>query len=486
MIWKRREGPFSGGEGETSDATATGGAGPATSLIARIVALAAVTVGVAALVIVLLARGSSYTVHAIFQNASQLVKGDQVQVAGVPMGKVSGLRLTPDGQAEVTLQITDGSFRPLREGTLATVRQASLSGVANRYVDLRLPPATAHAIRNGGTIPATSTASAVDLDQLFNLFDQRTRRSLSGVIRGFSTLYGGRSVDLSRAYLYLNPSLAATTRLFDELNHDTPLFERFVVASSKLVTDLASRRGDLSGLVANLATTTGAIARQKQDLADAIAQLPAFMRRANTTFVNLRHTLGDLTPLVNESKPVARRLQPFIDELRPLTHDARPTLRNLARLIRDPRTHQDLITLTQTTVPLRDIAVGPVQANGKQRPGAFPASTDALNGATPETAFGRPYLPDVTSWFNSFSHSGPYDALGGLARAAPFTNAFALVNGMLQPVPPNLRPQEFLSVATLGQRNRCPGSIERNPGDNSTPYHPPGFPCDPTQVPPGP
>ena len=358
--------------------------------------------------------------------------------------------------------------------------------MANRYVDLRLPAATASAIPNGGTIPTSQTQSAVDLDQLFDLFDQQTRHSLSGVVRGFSTLYGGRSRELSRAYLYLNPSLAASTRLFDELTRDDPLLERFVVASSKLVTDVASRRDDLAGLVSNLAATTGAIAKQKQDLADALSRLPAFMRRANTTFENLRHTLDDLTPLVNESKPVARRLRPFLAELRPLTHDARPTLRDLSRLIRDPATHNDLINLTQSTVPVRDIAVGPVQANGQQRPGAFPASTQALTTSTPETAFARPYLPDVTSWFHSFSHSGPYDALGGFARAGTFTNAFALVNGVLQPVPPNLKPQEFQSVATLGQRNRCPGSMERNPGDNSTPYHPPGYPCDPTQVPPGP
>lgn len=457
-----------------------------TRLIGRLVALAAVTAGVAALAVVLLESGSSYSVHAVFQTASQLVKGDQVQVAGVPMGSVTSLSLTPDGQARATLNISDSSFRPLRVGTFATVRQASLSGVANRYVDLRLAPATAPAIQNGGTIPATQTSSAVDLDQLFNLFNQRTIKSLSGVIRGFSTLYGGRSADLRRAYLYLNPSLAASTRLFSELTLDNPLLVRFLVASSKLVTDIASRHNDLSGLVDHLSITFGAIAQQRAALANAIARLPAFMRRANTTFVNLRRTLDDFTPLVNESKPVARKLLPFVRELRPLTRDARPTLRDLSLLIRNPQTHQDLITLTQSTVPVRDIGVGPVQANGAQRQGALPASTDALNSSTPEVAFGRPYLPDVTSWFNSFSHTGVYDALGGIARVAAFTNAFALVNGMLQPVPPNLKPSEFLSVATLGQRNRCPGSIERNPGDNSTPFHPPGFPCDPTQIPPGP
>ena len=71
---------------------------------------------------------------------------------------------------------------------------------------------------------------------------------------------------------------------------------------------MAERRDDLAGLVDNLATTTGAIGREKAALSDAIGELPPFMRRANTTFVNLRATLDDLDPLVDESKPVAKQL----------------------------------------------------------------------------------------------------------------------------------------------------------------------------------
>ena len=46
------------------------------------------------------------------------------------------------------------------------------------------------------------------------------------------------------------------------------------------------------------------------------------MRRANTTFVNLRAALDDVDPLVNASKPVAEVLHPFLDQLQPLRADA--------------------------------------------------------------------------------------------------------------------------------------------------------------------
>ncbi|MEA2298838.1 MAG: phospholipid/cholesterol/gamma-HCH transport system substrate-binding protein [Solirubrobacteraceae bacterium] len=449
--------------------------------------LGAAVIVVAVLVAFLLgAVGTHHRVHAVFENASQLVKGNLVQVAGAPVGTVSDLRLTPDGRADVTLDIGDGSYWPLRQGTIATVRQASLSGIANRYVDLRLAPAGAADIPDGGRISEAQTNSAVDLDQLFDTFDPTTRHDLSGVIRGLSTIYGGRSAALSRGYLYLSPALASSSDLFAELDRDTPLLTRFVAATSKLVTDLAARRENLAGVVDHLATATTAIAGQRAALADAIHQLPGFLRRGDTTFVNLRATLDDVSRLVEDAKPVARQLRPFLHVLRPLARDARPTLRILQQLIQNPRRpNADLLSLVRTTVPVRAVAVGPVEANGKSRPGALPATTDALATATPELGFARPYAPELTSWFNSFGHSGVYDALGGASRVAIFANPLALVNGLLTPIPPELRQLALGATLTTGQRNRCPGASEHPGPDGSNPYHPPGFPCDPTQVPPG-
>ena len=262
-------------------------------------AVAAIVLALAAVGWILLKPGGpNYQVHAYFQNASQLVKGDFVQVAGAPIGKITNIDLTADGQANVTLKITDGNYVPLRRGTKAVVRQASLSGVANRYVDLQLPDGTkTQKIADGGVIDQSDTTTAVDLDQLFNTFDPKTRKALTGLIRGYSTAYGGRGDAANAGFKYLNPSLASSSRLFRELNYDTPLFRRFVLASSKLVTDVAQRRDDLAGLVDNLATTTGAIGRHKQALADALAQLPPFMRSANSTFVNLRATTLSKTAL---------------------------------------------------------------------------------------------------------------------------------------------------------------------------------------------
>jgi phospholipid/cholesterol/gamma-HCH transport system substrate-binding protein len=435
--------------------------------------------------LLLLGGGSGgYTVKADFQNASQLVKGNLVQVGGQSIGKVTKIDLTPDGQAQVTMSINK-DLAPLRRGTQAIVRQASLSGIANRYIDLTLAPQSAPAIPDGGVIGQDATTSAVDLDQIFDTFDPATRKDLQKVLEGSKKQYAGKGKQMNAGLLYLNPSLAASSRLFAELNYDTPLLERFVVASSKLVTDIADRRDDLAGLVDHLATTTTAIGSESQALGESIRQLPPFMRRANTTFLNLRAALDDLDPLVADSKPVAKKLRPFLAELRPLARDARPTLADLADALRRPGADNDLLELTNLQVPLRDATVRDVEANGAKRQNAFAAITQSLKDYIPEIAAVRPYAPDAVGWMDDFSHSGIYDALGAASRVGIHASAFTLANGQLSPVPPELRGKAFESGAALNQRDRCPGAAEHANPDGSNPWKPAGVNCDPSETLPG-
>ena len=434
--------------------------------------------------LLLIGGGGGYTAKARFQNASQLVKGNLVQVSGQAVGKVEKIDLTPDGQAEITMSI-DSDHAPLRRGTRAIVRQASLSGIANRYVDLTLPADSAPKIPDGGVIGQDATTSAVDLDQIFDTLDPDTRKDLQAVFKGSQQQYEGQGQAMNEGLLYLNPSLSASSKLFNELNRDTPLLERFVVASSKLVTDVAERRDDLAGLVDHLATTTTAIGSEQEALADAIGQLPPFMRRANTTFLNLRAALDDLEPLVDESKPVAKKLRPFMDELRPLARDARPTFADLADIMRRPGADNDALELTRLQPSLRDATVREVEANGKKRQAAFPAVARAVKDSAPIIASLRPYAPDALGWFDDFSHSGIYDALGAASRVGVHASAFVAAGGQLSPVPPELRGAAFEQAAALDQRNRCPGSADHVNPDGSNPWKPAEVDCDPSQVLPG-
>jgi phospholipid/cholesterol/gamma-HCH transport system substrate-binding protein len=431
------------------------------SAIGRVAAVGAVIAAIVLVALVLFggAGVGGYKVKARFLNAGQLVKGNPVQVGGVPVGSVGGIEITDDGHAEVELKI-DGDHAPLRRGTRAEIRQFSQSGLANRYVDLSLPPDSDDEIPDGGVIDTDNTVTQVDLDELYNTLDAETRRSLQGFFKGSADQWRDMADEANAGFVYLNPALSTSRRLFNELTRDTPLLQRFLVDSSEAVTALAERRDDLAGLIGNLNDTTRALGSQKDALAESIGRLPPFMRRANTTFVNLRSTLDEVDPLVEASKPVAKRLGPFLSQARAFAADAEPTVRDLSVTISRSGRANDLINLVQTFPPLADIATATKERTfapgGKAYPvgetrGAFQESVEALKGGAGEIGFARPYTTDFLGWFDDFSTTGGgFDALGATARGfitmAPFLHKDSLA---------------------FKQYKRCPGSAEAPAKDGS-------------------
>ncbi len=451
--------------------------------------LAAVAAIVVVVLVLVLAGGSPYTVKADFVTASQLVKGNAVKVSGHTIGSVGEISLTGDGKARITLNIDGEGYHPLRRGTRATIRQTSLSGVANRYVDLQLGGADGDDIPDGGSLPTESTSAAVDLDQIFNTFDPEARRGVQKSVEFLRDFQAGNEEEANEALRYLNPALSSSARLFEQLDRNTPDFERFITQTARLVTDVSAQDDVLADLTRNLSRTTTALTSNGEALGESIGLLPNVMRKANSTFVNLRSALDDLDPLVDDAKPVVRdKLIPFLDEVRPFARDARPAVRELSRTVRRPGADNDLVELLRRQPALDKIANQTAERNGKDRPGAFPETIKAFEGITKQVAFLRPYAPDLVGWFDDFSTTGAYDALGNFSRAGLQLNGFTagpLLNAL--PIPAELRTLILAAGTHTGRNNRCPGSIERRAPDGSNPYKPsPDFNCDDTQVPIGP
>jgi phospholipid/cholesterol/gamma-HCH transport system substrate-binding protein len=433
--------------------------------VGRVAALGAVIAAVTLVAIVLFGGGSGgYEVTAKFINAGQIVTGNPVQSGGTPIGSVTGIKITADGQAEIKLKIKD-KYAPLRQGTRAAIRQFSQSGIANRYIDLSYPPNGAAELDDGGRIGTDATKTAVDLDQLFNTLDPKTRKALQGFFKGQARQFSGSGKQANEAFRYLNPALATSSRLFNELTKDQPVLERFLVDSSKLVTALADRRDDLSGLIGNLNQTTRALGNQKAALAESVERLPPFMRRANTTFVNLRAALDDVDPLVDASKPAAAALGPFLTQARAFASDAEPTIRDLRVAVRRPGRRNDLIDFIKSVPRLADIAVESKQRNGKNREGAFPASVKAFRDSSPLIAAGRPYTQDLLGWFDDFSTTGGgFDALGAYARGLI---SFSEYTGPIQPFLGQGEPAGAVGPVKRNQYKRCPGAAEEAADDGS-------------------
>ena len=69
-----------------------------------------------------------YYVRAIFDNAANLVDGEDVKIAGVPVGVVSGLEVTDDKKAAVTLRIDNEDFIPWKSDAKCVIRPQGLIG----------------------------------------------------------------------------------------------------------------------------------------------------------------------------------------------------------------------------------------------------------------------------------------------------------------------------------------------------------------------
>lgn len=447
--------------------------GTALSGLLAVLALAA-AVTFAALIV--LGGGGGHRYKLLFQTGGQLVPGNQVLVGGLPIGTIDDVSLTDDGIAEIDVTLD----QPATAGTTATVRLTSLSGIANRYVSLQMGPDNAEPIPDGGVIEPTSTSSPVDLDQLFDTFNARTRRSLKQVFAGQATVYGGAERAANRTYRFLAPGLQGTRRVLAELNADQNTFAQFLTTGSSVLGAVAERRDDLSALTQNANGALSAIADESNALDRSLAALPPAMRQGNTTFVNLRAALDDLDPLVAASKPATRHLAPFLRRLRPVARRAVPVVADLTSVVSRPGRSNDLAD-----------ALGELPHANRNAQAAVPRAIAALDATQDDVDFARPYAPDLLSWVTKLAEiTSYYDADGHYARIQPAgANLFSYNSGteQLDPIPP---AQQFAAYPAFGTGpfSRCPGAATQALA-GSNPFLDDGRlagDCDPTDLIPGP
>ena len=417
--------------------------------------LAAIGAFVLALLILLFRGGDAYTVKVRFANASQVVDGAVVQVAGRDVGTVQDIDLTADGLAELELKISDDEITPFHRGTRARIRAVGLASVANRFIDLSLGPERLPEIEDGGVLDIDATQGIVDLDAVLDELDPPTRELLQGIIKDGSKIYAGSTEQANLAFHYLNPALSQVAALSRELVRDQAALERLVSTGADVSTALASRRDDLEQGVSSTAATLRAIAAERASLEDAVGRAPEVLRQGTGTLRRARRTLEVTRPALRD---LSRAAPPLADVLRNLV----PAARRATPVIADLR---DLLpSVARTLRPLPALAGRAVPALG--------SATSAIRDLTPILAGLRPYTPDlVTGLFNGFGGAagGYYDANGHFVRIAPvggsagLTDLLSLLGGV--PVSPTGTPRTGITA-------RCPGAAVETHPDGSNPFVP--------------
>jgi phospholipid/cholesterol/gamma-HCH transport system substrate-binding protein len=106
--------------------------------------------------------GPENTYHADFIDATRLKSGQKVRIAGVPVGSVKDVKLTPSNRVDVTFGV-DKRYT-LYSSTRAVIRYDNLVG--DRFLEITSGPGELRKLRPGGTIDQQHTQPALDLDAL--------------------------------------------------------------------------------------------------------------------------------------------------------------------------------------------------------------------------------------------------------------------------------------------------------------------------------
>jgi phospholipid/cholesterol/gamma-HCH transport system substrate-binding protein len=113
-----------------------------------------------------LSFASASTYKAVFTDATGVLKGDDVRVAGVKVGSVKDVEVHDRTRALVTFSVDDST--QVTQATHATIKYRNLVG--QRYIALTQEVGNAQALGDDATIPLSRTAPALDLTVLFNGF----------------------------------------------------------------------------------------------------------------------------------------------------------------------------------------------------------------------------------------------------------------------------------------------------------------------------
>jgi phospholipid/cholesterol/gamma-HCH transport system substrate-binding protein len=235
---------------------------------------------------------SSY--HANFTTASRLKAGNDVRIAGVPVGKVSDLKLKPDNSVDVTFDL-DKRYQ-LYTSTRAVIRYQNLVG--DRFLEIASGPGDLRKLPQGGTIDQKHTEPALDLDALLG--------GLRPVLKG---LDANKINEVSNAIIQL---LQGQGGALSDLLSNTGSFTQGLADRYQVVSDVIHNLNTVLATVDQKGAQFDATIDQLQQLITGLAQGRDAIAGAIPPLASAE---TDLTDMLRKGR---RPLQGVIENVRPL------------------------------------------------------------------------------------------------------------------------------------------------------------------------
>ena len=232
--------------------------------------------------------GGSTTYHAVFTDATGVMKGDDVRIAGVRVGEIDGVSVTRHGDRSLALvSFSVQSDRPLADSTLAQIRYRNLVG--QRYVALSEGAGSGERLGADGTIPLRQTQPALDLTVLFN---------------GFKPLFAALNPDDVNAF---------AMEIIKTLQGEGGNINSLLGHTASLTSTLADRDEVIGRTVDNLNQVLGTVDERDKQLDTLIVELQRFVsglaqdREAiGASLTNIANLADATSQLVEQGRPAIR------------------------------------------------------------------------------------------------------------------------------------------------------------------------------------
>jgi len=260
-------------------------------------------------------NGDQYRVRAIFDNANQVTVGEQVRTAGVTIGVIETLDVTPDNKAAVVLRIDNPGYTGFTTTAHCIIRPQSLIG--EQYIDCSLtrpisaseaPAPKLEKITSGPgqgqyLLPLANTSSPVGPDLLNNIMRVPERQRFAVILNELGIALSGNGATLNDVIRRANPALQQTDLVLAKLANQNKLLAKLADESAQSLAPLARDRASISSFIRSSEKVARASHERSADLQANFQKLPIF--------------LAGLTPTMNALSNFSKSLTTFVEPLGP-------------------------------------------------------------------------------------------------------------------------------------------------------------------------
>jgi virulence factor Mce-like protein len=227
----------------------------------------------------------TYDIKVQLPEASGLQKGNEVRIGGERVGVVSGLSPYQDPKtgrvtAIISLKL-EKAVEPLPADTTALVQSVSTIGL--KYLALERGRSK-HTLKAGETIPVSQTREPVDIDQFFDIFDEKTRKANQVNLTTFGNGFAGRGIGLNETISTLRPLVTNAIPVLHNLASPQTGFGQLFVALDRAAKEVAPVANENAEFYTNLNTFFTAWASVAPSLEQTIAGGPSALRQATYSF----------------------------------------------------------------------------------------------------------------------------------------------------------------------------------------------------------